>query len=212
MSATIETIQFKRGKKATLEAKLVEGVLGVLKQGEPAFETDTNKLKVGDGKSNYKDLPYLTGDTANFVIHDVAHNQILIYDATLEQWVNKDLADKDSIIYLDTKGLSIKGYDEAKQGQILVKDSENGIAWIDPVDLESMQELVAAAETASTNANNYALDAGNSASKASQAASTAERINAQTMNFVNSKFWWGTLEEYNNLEQITEGTFYFVKI
>ena len=44
--AVINKIQFKRGVKATLEAKLV----GVNKPaaGEPIFETDTNKLKIGD--------------------------------------------------------------------------------------------------------------------------------------------------------------------
>lgn len=34
----------------------------VLLQGEPAFETDTNKLKFGDGTSAYNDLPYVSSD------------------------------------------------------------------------------------------------------------------------------------------------------
>jgi hypothetical protein len=39
----------------------------------------------------------------------------------------------------------------------------------------------------------------------------AKRINEQTMNYVNNKFWWGTVEEYNNLTEINPGTFYFIK-
>lgn len=34
----------------------------VLLRGEPAFETDTNKLKFGDGTSAYNDLPYVSSD------------------------------------------------------------------------------------------------------------------------------------------------------
>lgn len=64
------TFQFKRGKKATLEAKLV----GVNKPlvGEPIFETDTNKLKIGNGIDDYKDLPYISGSSSQ--------SQILFYD------------------------------------------------------------------------------------------------------------------------------------
>jgi hypothetical protein len=31
------------------------------------------------------------------------------------------------------------------------------------------------------------------------------------MNWVNNKFWWGTLDEYNALTSIDPGTFYFVR-
>ena len=55
----IRDIQFKRGIKAVLEAKLVPEKLGIPKSGEPIYETDTGKLKIGDGKKAYKDLPYL---------------------------------------------------------------------------------------------------------------------------------------------------------
>ena len=32
----------------------------VLMKGEIGIETDTNKFKIGDGKSEYKDLPYIS--------------------------------------------------------------------------------------------------------------------------------------------------------
>jgi hypothetical protein len=214
----IKNIQFKRGKKAVLEEKLVAGKLGVPKSGEPIYETDTRKLKIGDGKTSYKDLPYYGGngsdvDIPNFIIQDPLSNQILLYDESLQAWVNKDLADDESIIYLAERGLTIKGYDTAEQGYMLVKDSVNGLTWVEPVNITQLNNAVGAAETAKTDAKNYAQTAGNSAAEASKAAGNADRINQQTMNWVNEKFWWGSLEEYNQHIQengLNPGTFYFV--
>lgn len=33
----------------------------VLHQGEPGFESDTGKLKIGDGETFWRELPYFTG-------------------------------------------------------------------------------------------------------------------------------------------------------
>ena len=210
----IKTIQFKRGTKASLEAKLTQEVLGVPLAGEPIFETDMGQLKIGDGIRPYKDLPYITGsqaDIPDFVIQDPLSNQILLYDATLHSWVNKDLADKESIIYLAERGLTIKGYDEAKQGYMLVKDETEGLTWVKPLNDTQLQQAIVTAEAAAGNAGNYATQAGNSAVAAATSEGNATRINQQTMNWVNSKFWWGTLEEYNALTHIDPGTFYFIK-
>ena len=59
-TSTIKSIQFKRGTKAALTSQLVGDNKPL--RGEPIWETDTNKLKIGDGKTNYEDLPYITGD------------------------------------------------------------------------------------------------------------------------------------------------------
>lgn len=85
MAGTIQTIQFKRGKKQALTNNLTKDKLGVLLQGEPAFETDTGGLKIGDGINAYADLPYVSGGAADdrFVIHDPLANQVLLYDADL---------------------------------------------------------------------------------------------------------------------------------
>lgn len=53
----LTTFQFKRGTAQ----RWIE-VNPILKQGEPGFEYDTNKLKLGDGKSAWLDLPYITQD------------------------------------------------------------------------------------------------------------------------------------------------------
>ncbi len=206
----IKDIQFKRGKKAVLENQLVESKLGVPKDGEPIYETDTGKLKIGDGKTAYIDLEYYA-DTPKFIIQDPLSNQILLYDETLQAWVNKDLADKESIIYLAERGLTIKGYDEAKQGYMLVKDAIEGLTWIAPLSGEQLQSQVAAAEASKNKAAESATSAGNSAVAAEYAAGQAQRINDQTMNYVNNKFWWGDVEAYNALSSISPGTFYFIK-
>jgi hypothetical protein len=86
----IKTTQFKRGLKATLERRLIASDLGVLLAGEPAFETDTGQMKIGNGVSSYLELPYVGkgqggDDDPRFVIHDPKANQILIYDSTAEK-------------------------------------------------------------------------------------------------------------------------------
>ena len=136
--------------------------------------------------------------------------QILMFHG--EEWVPVDFTDENSVIYLDNEGLSIKGYKEAKQGQMLVKDSVLGLTWIDPISDAQLQQAVAAAERSANAAANQATAAGNSAIDANTAAKTAQRINEQTLKQINDKFWWGSLEEYNKLETITEGTFYFIQV
>jgi hypothetical protein len=96
---------------------------------------------------------------------------------------------------------------------MLVKDTEKGLSWVPPVDITQLNNSVTAAEQAETNASNYAVQAGNSAAQAIQAEGAANRINQQTMTWVNEKFWWGSLEEYNAEIQengLNPGTFYFV--
>lgn len=52
------TFQLKRGTAQ----RWIE-VNPILAQGEPGFEYDTNKLKIGDGITAWKDLPYIaTGE------------------------------------------------------------------------------------------------------------------------------------------------------
>ena len=78
----IKTTQFKRGLKSVLESRLTPTDLGVLLAGEPAFETDTGQLKIGNGVSAYIDLPYVGGNSSDnrFIINDPVGNQVLLYD------------------------------------------------------------------------------------------------------------------------------------
>lgn len=178
-------------------------------------ETDAGiKVKIGNG-SAYNNLPYYEDSllyTLGFDVDYATDGQILMFNDETGKWENVNLTDDDSIIYLDDSGLSIKGYDDARQGQMLVKDNNLGLAWIDPLSPTELNNAVAASERAAGNASNSAQIASNKAVEASASASTAERINQVTTEWVNDKFWWGTIEEYNALSEIKEGTFYHIMV
>lgn len=53
-------IQFKRGTTANLYA-----VNPYLAKGEPCFDYEQGKLKIGDGIHSYNDLPYITDGIEN---------------------------------------------------------------------------------------------------------------------------------------------------
>lgn len=179
-------------------------------------ETDKGpKFKVGDGIHTYSEIDFYEENLLSilgFSLEDVSDGQILMYDSETLSWKNVDPSDAKSVVFLPDSGFSIKGYNSANHGQVLVKDSELGLIWVDPVSDESLQRILAGTEEARNTAGAYATQAGEYAINADRAALTAQRINQQTMNFINEKFWWGTLEEYNNLEEIKEGTFYFLQI
>lgn len=211
----IKTTQFKRGLKSILEARLTPTDLGVLLAGEPAFETDTGQLKIGNGVSAYIDLPYIGGNAedSRFIINDPVGNQVLLYDKETQSWVNKDLADKESIIYLSERGLTIKGYENAQQGYMLVKDQNLGLTWVKPLDDSRLQEAITSSETAASEAKNAATAANSALVGAQTAAGNAQAINKTTMSWVNNKFWWGSIEEYNthiSENGLNPGTFYFI--
>ena len=178
-------------------------------------ETDDGlKVKIGNG-SAYNNLPYYEDSllyTLGFDVDYATDGQILMFNDETGKWENVNLTDDDSIIYLDDSGLSIKGYDDARQGQMLVKDNTLGLAWIDPLSPAELNNAVAASERAAGNASNSAQIASNKAVEASASASTAERINQVTTEWVNDKFWWGTIDEYNALTEIKEGRFYHIMI
>jgi hypothetical protein len=49
-------IQFRRGKAAFWDSENP-----ILRDGEPGYEKDTRKLKIGDGVTHWRELPYLVG-------------------------------------------------------------------------------------------------------------------------------------------------------
>jgi hypothetical protein len=65
-------IQFKRG---TYRAFI--NVNPILFEGQPAFEIDTNRLKIGDGRARYTELPYIgeghDGKSAYEIWKDAGH-------------------------------------------------------------------------------------------------------------------------------------------
>ena len=167
--------------------------------GEPCFSTDVGRVKIGDGEKKWSELDYIGGEGTDFYIEDPEGGQILLYNAETERWENYNLADEDSIIYLTDKGLSLKGYKEATQGQMLVKDTTLGLAWVNPLSDATLQEAVQQANDAASRASGSAITAGNYAGQAIQAAAEVQR-----------KFWYGTMDEYNALQTIYRDTIYVI--
>lgn len=67
--ASNPTLQFKRGL-----SKNWAKYEGILLAGEPGFETDTGKLKIGNGIDKWADLPYVgDGGTASSVFNASTH-------------------------------------------------------------------------------------------------------------------------------------------
>lgn len=95
--------------------------------------------------------------------------------------------------------LSIKGFEEANQGQILAKDETEGVVWIDPLSDTSLQSAVNAASDSADRAGQSAVVAGNYAASAIQSAASVE-----------NKFWYGTIDEYNALETVSNSTIYII--
>ena len=60
-----------------------ERVDPILRVGEPAYSTDICKLKIGDGKTYWSDLPYLEGEGGGPIIYYKAGNGIKIYNRTI---------------------------------------------------------------------------------------------------------------------------------
>lgn len=91
MDTQVQQIKFKRGTKAALIKKLSQLGGTVLAAGEPAFETDTGQLKIGDGVHSYEYLPYVGngegggGHDDRFVIQDPETNQVLLYDSATKK-------------------------------------------------------------------------------------------------------------------------------
>lgn len=202
---TIKTIfKFKRGNAATWKAKNP-----ILEDGEPGFVLDQNKLKIGDGITAWNDLPFIAGGSdipIPIVIEDPENGQVLMYDENTETWRNVNLTDDKSIIYLDSEGLGIKGYKEAEQGFMLVKDKSRGIAWVKPVDDTALRKAIVAADAAAERASASAIESGNQAVTAGLSADKAR----ETLVEVNRKIWFGTMAEYNALEVVYDDSIYCI--
>ena len=205
----IEVIQLKRGEKKALEAVLC----GERKpaDGEPIFETDTGKLKFGDGQHNYIDLEYFrTGDVE---IVGSLDGQILIYNESSGKWEPKAFADDKSIEYSDD-GLQIVGFGPDKQGAgPIVNDGH--ITWKQAITDETLDAKVNLAKEAAVHAGQSAANALRDAGLAQQAAGQAEQFRDLTAQLLGDKFWFGTRAEYETeiigQNQLKEGTIYFIR-
>ena len=182
----IEVIQLKRGNKEVLEAVL----RGERKpaDGEPIFETDTGKLKFGDGQQDYIDLGYFGAD--DIEITGSLDGQILIYNKALDKWEPKNLADNQSIEYTQD-GLRIAGFGTDKQGAspvVNVVNNKGEIVWKQAITDETLDAKVNLANEAATRAGQSEANALRDAGLAKQYAEQAEQFRDLTAQLLGDKF------------------------
>ena len=103
------TLQFRRGKAATWAAKNP-----ILSSGEPGFEKDTYKLKIGDGVTPWNELKYFLGDYT----------------------ISPDMS---TLTFNETGNLSLYGFNEASEGQSPCKRNSK-LEWVDPTSSEVLSE------------------------------------------------------------------------
>lgn len=131
----LTTFQLKRGTAQ----RWIE-VNPILKQGEPGFEYDTNKLKIGDGLTNWINLPYITQNINSIVAVDTFSelpkigNLSIIYkvnsEKTLYQW-NPLLSSYEKI--LGDSADSIKTIETVKDAKIKIVTKDQSVIIDDSV-------------------------------------------------------------------------------
>ena len=77
----------------------------ILQLGEPGFEFDTNKLKIGDGETPWNELDYIAG---SYTVSPTG----------------------DSIVVDEEGNLTLYGFTEASYNQIPVKGEDGKINWV----------------------------------------------------------------------------------
>lgn len=86
-SKTIKTtFLIKRASTETWES-----LNPVLKYGEPGYEKDNGKLKIGDGITPWNNLSYLTDVNTKIIVDNPQEGEVLTYNAAANRWENKKL-------------------------------------------------------------------------------------------------------------------------
>ena len=70
-------LQFMRGNSDSVSISNP-----VLAAGQPFYELDSHKLKIGDGSSNYSDLPYVAGGSSEVSCPFPVHSTMIFTDST----------------------------------------------------------------------------------------------------------------------------------
>ena len=102
------TIQLRRGLAATWAKNNP-----ILAYGEPGFEKDTYRLKIGDGVKAWNDLAYFGGS------------------GTIE-------IDGDSIAIVDGK-VALQGFKAAGAGYLAMKDKDGKLSWTNKISVDMLE-------------------------------------------------------------------------
>lgn len=123
-------ILFRRGTAA--EWNTANPILG---SGEPGFETDTGKIKIGNGESSWQNLEYISGTVSTLALEDLSNSnivsptngQVLKYQDGV--WTNGSDLTGGGVFSIDELADVI--ISEPVQGQIL---KYNGSSWVNGTD------------------------------------------------------------------------------
>lgn len=89
-------MQVRRGDKR--HASLRDEILN---EGQPFYEIDTNKLKIGDGKHSYNNLPYIAGGNIKCFLKEVPANSVT--SNTVFTLTDPDIKEESLIFVYPTK-------------------------------------------------------------------------------------------------------------
>ena len=68
-----------------------ESLNPILKYGEPGYEKDNGKLKIGDGITPWNNLSYLTDVNTKIIVDNPQEGEVLTHNAAANRWENKRL-------------------------------------------------------------------------------------------------------------------------
>lgn len=122
------TFQFKRGSAPKWQELNL-----ILAPGEPGYEVDTNRLKIGDGSTPWNELPYFTGGGGGSPAD-------IVVDTSLSTTSNNPIANKAVAIALETLEAKIPNFSYSF-GNGLIVEENNGVKTIS-VDYEAIKALI----------------------------------------------------------------------
>jgi hypothetical protein len=129
-------IKLRRDTSANFASK--NPVLGI---GEPAYETDTKKLKIGDGTTAYNDLVYLAGGSSTFEVVQ----PLKLVDGTLTLQIDEQtiqVQDGKLVANLDELGNEVNtlaGEVSSVQADLLKK--QDGLVSASPIEIKKSTGL-----------------------------------------------------------------------
>ena len=143
MSDVIQKIQLKRGAKNVLDLVLKNSNRPA--SGEPIYELDTGKLKIGDGIHDYADLAYFGS---------IASTQKLVYNSIFEF----PTVGNEGTLYIVNNGNSYVWDSQKKRYKVLFLDSRQFYELIlndDGEIIGAERQIDAGSATADYNIENF---------------------------------------------------------
>ena len=125
------TFQLKRAS----EARWKELNL-ILAAGEPGFELDTGRLKIGNGQTPWKELDYIGG-------HNLTEEEVrqLIEEYLSEFKPSETVVGDDSSIVITDGKVSLAGFLSAQNNTFPQKQEDGVLRWVKPQNTKTIVEV-----------------------------------------------------------------------